>query len=201
VITMKRLGLTLVLCGATAASGLIASDEATLDLPIGDPARKGRDMPLVLDAITEAATGDLLTPPQLAERLDDVRLLFVGESHTDMEFHRVQLRVIRELHRRGRTVLVGLEMYPASGQERLDRWVRDDGLSEEGFLEGSHWYRSWGYNWGYYRDIFLFARRNAVRMVGVNVPRDVVQNVRRNGFEAVARREVPPARTGRHRRP
>jgi uncharacterized iron-regulated protein len=195
-IMMKRLGLTLLPCVALAVSGLIGADEGTLDLPIGDPARKGRDMPLVLDGITEATTDDLLTPPQLAERLDDVRLLFVGESHTDVEFHRVQLRVIRELHRRGRTVIVGLEMYPASAQEWLDRWVRDDGLSEEAFLEGSHWYRSWGYNWGYYRDIFLFARRHGVRMVGVNVPRDVVQTVRRDGFDDLSpdERSLLPAR-------
>jgi uncharacterized iron-regulated protein len=35
-----------------------------------------------------------VTLPVLAARLDGVKLVFVGESHTDMEFHRVQLRVI-----------------------------------------------------------------------------------------------------------
>ena len=181
---MKRILAVAALIVATAAPGALADDRA-LDLPIGDPARKDREMPIVLDGITEATGGALLTPTELAERLDDVRLLFVGESHTDMEFHRVQLRVIQELHRRGRTVVVGLEMYPTAAQEWLDRWIADETLTEQGFVDESHWYRSWGYNWEYYRDIFVFARENAVRMVGVNVPREVVQAVRREGFDGL----------------
>ncbi len=182
---MKRFFALAAVIVATAAVGVQADDRA-LDLPIGDPARKDRQMPLVLDGITEAAGGTVLTPTELADRLDEVRLLFVGESHTDMEFHRVQLRVIQELHRRGRGVVVGLEMYPAAAQEWLDRWITDETLTEQGFLDESHWYRSWGYNWEYYRDIFVFARENGLRMVGVNVPREVVQTVRRKGFEGLS---------------
>jgi uncharacterized iron-regulated protein len=171
----------LSICAAPPVDG----DERALDLPLGDPARRDRQMPLVLDGVTDAASGEVLTPPQLAERLDGVGVLFLGESHTDMEFHRVQLRVIQELHRRGRKVVVALEMYPAAAQEQLDRWVGDEALTEERFLDESHWYRSWGYHWNYYRDIFLFARENGLRMVGVNVPRAVVQTVRRQGFEGL----------------
>ena len=48
------------------------------------------------------AKGDVITADELAARLDGVELLFVGESHTDYEFHQVQLRTIEELQRRGR---------------------------------------------------------------------------------------------------
>ncbi len=169
-----------------ACAAFAPADDRALDLPIGDPARNDRQMPVVLDGITDAVDGATLTPPELAERLDGVRILFVGESHTDIEFHRVQLRVVQELHRRGRTVIVGLEMFPASAGEWLDRWISDRTLTEQGFLDEAHWYRSWGYNWGYYRDIFLFAREEGIRMVGVNIPRDVVQVVRRKGFEGLS---------------
>jgi uncharacterized iron-regulated protein len=103
---MKRslaVAVLLVLCGASASK----AEDPALHLPIGDPARSGREAPLVLDGITDAATGNLLTPSELAGRLDGVRILFVGESHTEMDFHRVQLRVIQELHRRGRTDTTG----------------------------------------------------------------------------------------------
>jgi uncharacterized iron-regulated protein len=168
------------------APGLRA-DERALDLPIGDPARKDRAAPVVLDGITDAARGDVITPPELAARLDGVKLVFVGESHTEMEFHRVQLRVVQELQRRGRQVLIGLEMYPATAaeQEWLDRWAADKALGEDAFLSESHWYKSWGYHWNYYREIFLFARANGIRMFGVNVPREVVQTVRQKGLEAL----------------
>ncbi len=173
--------LLLALC----AAGLRA-DERALNLPIGDPARKDREAAVVVDGITDTAAGEVLTPPELAARLDGVKLLFVGESHTDMDFHRVQLRVLQELHRRGRQVLVGLEMYPVSEQPALDRWCSDRKLSEEDFLRESHWYRNWGYHWDYYRDIFLFARESGIRLFGVNVPRAVVQTMRLQGYEALS---------------
>ena len=180
---MKRavLATVLLLC---AVPGLRADDRA-LNLPIGDPARKDREAALVLDGITETATGSVLTPPELAARLDGVKLVFVGESHTDVEFHKVQLRVVQELHKRGRQVLVGLEMYPVPEQAWLDRWHSDKALTEDGFLTESHWYKNWGYHWNYYRDIFLFARANGIRMFGVNLPRAAVQTIRMKGFDAL----------------
>ena len=168
----------------TAVAVLRADDRAT-NLPIGDPARKDRQAPVVVDGITDAATGDVVTPPELAARLDGVKVLFVGESHTDVEFHKVQLRVVQELQKRGRQVLVGLEMYPVTEQQWLDRWHSDKALTEDGFLKDSHWYKNWGYHWNYYRDIFLFARQSGIRMFGVNVPRPVVQTMRTKGYDAL----------------
>ncbi len=184
----------LVACAALPLRG----DERALDLPIGDPARRDREVPVVIDGVTDARRGDVVAPGELAARLDGVKLLFVGESHTDAEFHRVQLRVIEELQRRGRQVLVGLEMYPATPVEQrwLERWSSDKDLGEEAFLAESHWYRSWGYHWNYYREIFLFARRSGIRLFGVNVPREVVQAARTKGLEALTpeQRALLPAR-------
>jgi uncharacterized iron-regulated protein len=167
----------------------LAGEQEILNLPIGDPERKDRKAELVLDAITDCATGELITPDQLAGRLEQVRLLFVGESHVSMEFHRVQLRVIEELHKAGRKVLIGLEMYPYTDQEYLDQWVGGM-LTEEGFIELSEWYDSWGYHWNYYRDIFLFARRKGIPMYALNTPREVIRAVRMKGFESLTEEEA-----------
>ena len=171
------------------------ADERATNLPIGDPARKDREAAVVLDGITDTARGDTLGPVELAARLDSVRLVFVGESHTDMEFHRVQLRVLQELARRGRTVMVGLEMYPVPEQKWLDRWYSDKKMTEEKFLDESHWYKNWGYHWNYYRDIFLFARAQHIRMFAVNLPRRAVSEVRAKGLDSLAveyRPMLPP---------
>ncbi len=160
----------------------LAAKEPSLHLAIGDPARKDREVPVVLDGITDARTGDLLGPGDLPARLADVRLLLVGESHTDADFHQVQLRVLEELQRAGRPVLIGLEMYPYTEQPSLDQWI-DGLLTEHGFVRLSRWYKSWGYNWGYYRDIFLFARDHGIRMFAVNAPREIVTAVREKGID------------------
>lgn len=166
-----------------------AAAEDLLKLPIGDPARKDREAPVVLDAITDTSTGALLTPEELPGRLAAARLVLLGESHTDMDSHRIQLRVIAGLHAAGRRVLVGLEMYPYPEQSWLDQWT-DGKLTEEAFLQGSRWYRNWGYNWLYYRDLFLFARDNRLRMVAVNAPREVVSAVRKKGFQGLTAEEA-----------
>jgi uncharacterized iron-regulated protein len=158
-------------------------DETTiLDLAIGDPERKDLMVDLVLDGITDCRTGDVLVPGDIPTRLEDTRLLLVGESHTNMDFHKAQLRLIEELHRAGRKVMIGLEMYPYTEQAYLDQWSRNL-LTEEGFLEISEWYKNWGYPWPYYREIFLFARDHGLKMYALNTPRDVVKAVRKDGFE------------------
>lgn len=174
---MKRLLIGLALAYAP----LAGADDPALNLPIGDSARRDREAALVLDAVTDTRTGEALTPKELAARLKQVRLLFVGESHTSLEFHNAQRRVIEELAKTGRQVLVGLEMYPYTEQTWLDRWSGGE-LSEDAFLKDSRWYKNWGYHWLYYRDIFLFARDNKIRMFGVNTPREVVSAVNRKGL-------------------
>ena len=166
-----------------------ARAEDLLHLPIGDPARSRCEVALVLDAITDTATGALLTPAELPRRLEGDGLVLVGEGHTDVDSHRVEKRVIEELVRAGRRVTIGLEMYPYTEQKWLDDWSAGR-LSEEAFLDGSHWYRNWGYNWLYYRDIFLFARDHRIPMVAINAPREVVAAVRRKGYQGLTSEEA-----------
>ncbi len=173
---MKRFFLSLAL-----ACPLSAAAQEPSNLPIGDPARKDKMVEVTLDGINDAATGEIITPKELAARLAGVRVVFVGESHTSMEYHNVQRRLIEELTAVGRKVFVGLEMYPYTEQAWLDKWSAGE-LSEDAFLKDSRWYKNWGYHWLYYRDIFTFARDRKIRMFGVNTPREVVAAVRKKGF-------------------
>jgi uncharacterized iron-regulated protein len=171
-----------------------ASAQDVLDLDVGDPARRDQQLAVVLDGIVNSHTAELLTPDELAAQLDGARLLLIGESHTDMESHRVQLAVIRSLVESGREVMIGLEMYPYTEQQYLDQWIGGM-LTEKGFVELSRWYKNWGYNWGYYRDVFAYARQHQVPMVAVNTPRPVVSAVRQKGFEGLTDDEaqhIPP---------
>ncbi|MGD2116471.1 MAG: ChaN family lipoprotein, partial [Acidobacteriota bacterium] len=140
-----------------------------LHLAIGAPDRRDRTVDLVVDGVVDTGSGDVLTPAGVAGRLAGTRLVFFGEHHTSMEMHRAQLRLLQELEATGRPLLIGLEMFPYTAQEGLDRWV-DGLLTERGFLEIGGWYEHWGLHWGYYRDVFRFARDHGVPMLGVNTP-------------------------------
>ena len=166
----------------TAAAGSTAAASDTLyRLRIGDPARKDREVRVVLDTMIDTASGRTLTPDDLTAALASTRVLLIGESHTSVEFHRVQLQVLRALQRAGRRVLIGVEMYPYTAQAALDAWNAGQ-LAESAFVEQSRWYEHWGYHWNYYRDIFLFAREAGMPITAVNAPREVVTAVRKKGF-------------------
>lgn len=186
--TLSQVLGTAVLAAALLAPAPARGEKGVLHLAVGDPERRDREVPLVLDAITDARTGELISPAELAGRLASASLVLVGESHTSMDFHCAQLRLIEELAGAGREVLVGLEMYPYTHQEHLDRWVAGF-LTEEGFLELSDWYDAWGYHWDYYRDVFLLARDRGLPLVGLNTPREVVTAVRRKGLENLSPEE------------
>ena len=161
--------LPILLWVACASSAFAQSD--LLNLAIGDPARSTRDIRVQLDAITSAATDELIAPQTLIERISDSRIVLVGEEHTGNEFHTVQLRVLELLHAAGAELAVGLEMFPIDRQAALDDWIRGD-IDEQTFLDTADWYGTWGYHWGYYREIFLFSRENAIPMIALRQPAD-----------------------------
>jgi uncharacterized iron-regulated protein len=163
-------------------------------LALGDSARREKDVTLVLDAAVDTTAGETIGPDEVASRLDKTRLLLLGESHTSIESHRVQLQVLRALVRRGRAIRVGLEMFPFTEQASLDSW--NAGLwSEAEFVDKARWYEHWGYHWGYYREVLLFAREQGIPLFAVNAPRELVAAVRKTGIAGLSAEQaarMPP---------
>lgn len=165
-----------------------------LNLSIGDPTRSARRVNVAVDRLLDTTTDSQLDRAELVRRLATTRILFIGEEHTNLEFHRVQLEVIRALHESGRRVIIGLEMFPWQPSAALARWSRGE-LDEESFLTESRWYETWSHAWGYYRDIFLYAQAQRLPLVGLNAPREVVREVRRarrfDVLDPVVRAQLP----------
>lgn len=182
---MKRSPGRLMVAAMLFSTAGTLTAEDLLHLPIGDPARRAKAVPLVLDTVTDTTTNATLKPSELPARLASVRILFVGEAHVSVESHAVELGVIRELVRAGRRVSVGLEMYPAHGTRQvLDDWTAGK-MSEADFVEKSGWFRHWSYSWDYYRGIFVFARDNGLKLFGVNVAQELVSTVGRKGMDSL----------------
>jgi uncharacterized iron-regulated protein len=176
----SALATTLVL----GLSSALSAAEPVTNLKIGDPERRELSMPLAIDTVIDTRGGENITVTEAVARLADTNVLFFGENHTDMDFHTAQLQLIRALHRAGREVFIGLEMFPYTRQADLNRWTAGE-FSEAEFLEVADWYGSWGYRWEYYADIFRYARDNKLPMYGINAPRDVIKAVRTDGFEGL----------------
>ncbi|MGE3840096.1 MAG: ChaN family lipoprotein [Vicinamibacterales bacterium] len=166
-----------------------------LRLRLGDPDRRDKSAAVVLDGITQAATGEIIDPSELATRLQKVRVLLIGETHTNREDHRVQLQVLRALVATNRPVVLALEMLPYTQQAVLDQWQKAD-MDELTFVRRVGWFEHWGFHWGYYRDLFLFARDHRLPLVGINVPADFTSKIRQRGLGALTPEEaerLPPS--------
>jgi uncharacterized iron-regulated protein len=190
---LLRPGLGTALSGLLCA-GQVYAGQAFLHMEIGDPARKSREVPVVLDGITDTTTGTVITTAEMVNRLAGTGLLFIGENHANQDFHDVQLRTIKALHEAGREVLVGLEMFPYTDQPVLDNWNAGR-YTEDEFVDQGRWYDNWGYHWNYYREIILYARANGIDLYAVNSPRPVVKSVRTKGFQNLTPEEaahLPP---------
>jgi uncharacterized iron-regulated protein len=123
------------------------------------------------------------------------RVIIIGETHESRAHHDLQLKIIRTLHEGGAPLAVGLEMFRAESQELLDKWWRW-GMPTEQFE--ALYRENWGMPWTLYRDIFLYTRQKRIPLVGLNVPREIIAKVAREGYGSLTgaeRKRLPPGIT------
>lgn len=122
---------------------------------------------------------------KVIDDLSRVQVVFVGELHNRAAHHQAQLQLIRALHEAGLEVSVGLEMFRHDGQHELNRWVRGE-IDESEFVEifEQHWSL-----WDLYREIFVYARDQGIPLVGLNIPRALVNQVARSGFASLTEQQ------------
>jgi uncharacterized iron-regulated protein len=99
--------------------------------------------------------------------------------------HAKQLELIKAVNELDDGPLtIGLEMFYRQQQRLLDDFVFGNGSFEE-LAERTNWRSTWGYDLNHYAKIFSFARKNQIRLVGLNCPYPLVNLVGRVGVEGV----------------
>ncbi len=119
---------------------------------------------------------------QLIADLNAVRVIYVGEEHTNRSHHKIQLEIIQAVFRQHPYMAVGMEMIDRSYQDILNRWSAGE-LDQKPFLRKIHWYANWRYDFSLYKDIFDLIKKNHIRLVALNIPFDVPSKIRVGGIE------------------
>ncbi len=144
------------------------------------------------DSILHVPTGTVVGKEDLFSFLTSSRVIYIGETHDNMEHHRVELEIIKAMDRAfPGGIAIGMEMFTLPSQPSLDRWVRGE-LSKEEFYRV--WLKEWGIDYEYYRAILEYARDRGIPIVALNAPKDLVDEVREKGLEGLSeerRRELP----------
>lgn len=140
---------------------------------------------------------EILDFEKIIDLLAARKVVYVGESHNRNEDHLLQLRVIRALHARNPEIAIGMEMFNRPSQPILDDYVQGK-IDEWEFLKKSHYFEKWRFDYRYYRDIINFARRHQIPVVALNLEKEIVSKVFKDGgIEALAeeeKQEIPEER-------
>ncbi len=129
--------------------------------------------------ILHLPTGLTVTVDQMIDTVAGSRVIYVGETHDNLEAHRIQLEVIRRLHKQfpGR-IAVGMEMFRRSAQDDLDRWQQGN-LKDKTFRKLFR--KNWGGGFGLYQPIFEFIQSNAIPLIGLKTSHEMEQQFRDGG--------------------
>ena len=124
--------------------------------------------------ILHLPTGLTINFEQMMNAVAASRVIYVGETHDNIEAHKVQLRIIKKLSERY-SVAIGLEMFRRSAQEKLDRWNTGQ-LPLKEFKKLFH--ANWGTGYKLYQPIFDFARTRKLPLIGLKSTREVENSFR-----------------------
>jgi uncharacterized iron-regulated protein len=140
------------------------------------PSRQGIWVRL-LERPTGLARTELDDFDRLVEQLNDHRVVYIGETHTSRADHLLQLLLIEALHRQDKELAIGMEMFPASSQPALDRYISNPDFDEADFLREARYFEVWGYDYRLFRPIFALARKHRIPVIGLNVEQQLVSTV------------------------
>ena len=124
--------------------------------------------------ILHLPTGLTVTFDQMLDSISTSHVIYIGETHDNIEAHKVQLEIIKKLSEQY-PVTIGLEMFRRSAQEKLDQWNLGQ-LSIREFKNLFH--ENWGTGYRLYQPIFDFARTKNLPLIGLKSSRDVENSFR-----------------------
>ena len=133
------------------------------------------------ETIVQGASGLPVTFEQMIEDLCTVRVIYVGEQHSQTRHHAIQLQILKQLSAVYPDLTVGMEMFSRPYQPILDQWPRG-GLSEQTFIEKSHWYANWKFDYGLYADLLSFVKEHRIPLFGLNIAFHIPSKVAAGGL-------------------
>ena len=142
-------------------------------------------VPVGSEEIFKLPEGEKRSFSQLLGELDGPRVIFVGESHDQIEHHRIQVSLLQGSVAQGKEIAIGMEMFEKSHQPILDRWSQGF-MAEDEFLKETKWDLNWRTDYNLYKGILDEVKKHRLKLIGLNVQRDLVRKVAEQGIEGLS---------------
>jgi uncharacterized iron-regulated protein len=129
--------------------------------------------------IVHLPTGMKVSKEELIDMSSRSRIVYVGETHDNINAHKVQLEILKALAERCPSkIAVGMEMLKRPSQGVADRWTSGE-LSEKEFVRT--WIKDWSNDFPYYRAILEYVRDHHIPLVALRASDEWVEEVKKNG--------------------
>ena len=142
--------------------------------------------------ILHVQTGTELSEDQLIDYLGPSRIVYIGEVHTNIHHHRIQLDILKALVEKSPgKIAVGMEMFKYTAQPMLDQWSLGK-LDEKGFAR--LFYANWNQDYDYYKEIFHFIRDHKIPLIALNASDTQIRLLSGKGLKGLTeeeRKDIP----------
>lgn len=116
------------------------------------------------------------------KKLDNARVVLVGETHTRYDHHLVQLEILKHLYQKSPNLALGVEWFQQPFQQYLDDYIAGD-ITEKEMLRLTEYFSRWRYNYRHYQPILQFARENRIPVIALNASRELIKMLADTEFD------------------
>jgi len=112
----------------------------------------------------------------------EAHVFLVGEKHTRVDHHQVQLEVLRYFHERDIKIALGVEWFQQPFQPVLDDFIAGN-IDENEMLHKAGYFERWRYDYRLYRPILQYAREHGIPVIALNASKELMSALSKSGFE------------------
>ena len=129
-----------------------------------------------------------------SSQLKDFNIVYLGENHDNIEHHRAELEIIKNLEQENTSIAIALEMFQRPFQPILDSYLAGD-IDETELRERTEYDKRWVFDWEYYAPILRWARSRQIPLIALNTPSEITRKVGEFGLNSLDGddfRYIPP---------
>ncbi len=160
------------------------NSESLDSLPIGNSFYKF-DMGLIkTNEIISTSDMKKVDISGIVRKAENKKIVIIGEFHTSYKCHDFQKQFLEAFYKKYENVVIGMEFFNREDNDALEEW-RLGKISEEELLRKTGWYKRTSMHYGYTKMIMDVVRKYKIKVIGLNVKREIVHKISRKGFNSL----------------
>lgn len=132
--------------------------------------------------IIETKSGRALSYAEWLKDLERYDVVYLGEEHYNPHHIDAAIRIMSGFIADGIRPVLGMEMFGWDGQAALDRYLSEQSLGRDTFLEQVQWKINWGGAFDNYAPLISFARERHLPVWAMNPPKQLIRRVVKQGL-------------------